>query len=304
MRFPCPSCAKELAIPDEKLPQADRFIVNCPDCLEKLVIDKASMANPVRLMNKPSPVEPVLEDTPSSQPLVEEPQSVLGEDSEEFGMGVSGVSGISYGPTTGVSIVQEPAPPPEDVATVGVPQAPVAPVSSPVPESGAPVSAAPAVPAAPAPGPSGDRSSEPEIFPPGSKVVFFFLTDSDWSQEARAFFQEQGYHVSTATDSGEAAAKLRLNAYNVLLIEDSEEGRLLLREVANWSGVRRRECNVALLGEGSPSLDPQSAFRWGVNSWLKRADAGRCSELLGEVLKGYELHYELLRMAMQQDGAE
>ncbi len=276
MRFPCPACAKELAIPDEKLPQADRFIVNCPDCLEKLVIDKASMAHPVRLMNKPPPVRPVLEDSPP----------ILEKEPEDLGAGVSGVSGISHAPTPGVSIVQEPAPAPP-----------------PVPESGSVDPTAPAVPAPDSASFAGG-SAEPEIFPPGSKVVFFFLADSGWVQGARTFFQEQGYHVSTAKDSGEATAKLRLNAYNVLLVEDNEEGRLLLQEVGGWSGVRRRECNVVLVGEGPPSLDPQPAFRWGVNSWLNKKDTARCDELLGEVLKGYELYYELLHMAQQQGREE
>ena len=67
MRFSCPSCAKELAISDEKLPPVDRFIVNCPDCQEKLVIDKARVANPVRLMAEsppePPPMRSVLEDS-------------------------------------------------------------------------------------------------------------------------------------------------------------------------------------------------------------------------------------------------
>ena len=294
MRFSCPSCAKELAISDEKLPPVDRFIVNCPDCQEKLVIDKARVANPVRLMAEsppePPPMRSVLEDSLPVRPVLE-------EESGSFGMGEmggSGVSGVSHVPPTGVSIVRDPAPPPGDEVAVGVAHDSATPVAPAPP----PVSSPAAVPA------PVESGGEPEIFPPGSKVVFLYLADPGWSEGAREFFRDQGYYTSTATDSGEATAKLRLNAYNVLLVEDNEEGRLLLKEVGGWSGVRRRECNVALVGEGASSLDPQPAFRLGVNSWLNRADAGRCSELLGEVLKGYELYYELLRMAQQQGREE
>ena len=293
MRFPCPSCAKDLAIPDEKLPPVNRFALKCPFCKEKLVIDKGDAANPARLAEpppEPPPVRPVLE-----EPLPVRP--VLEEEPGSFGMGeagVSGVSGVSHVPASGVSMVGESAPPPEEGGTAGVEIVPAAPVAPPV---------SPPVPP-PAPAPSFEGTGEPEIFPPGSRVAFLFLADPGWSEGARTFFKEQGYYTSTATDSGEATAKLRLNAYNVLLVEDNEEGRLLLKEMGGWSGVRRRECNVALLGEGASSLDPQPAFRRGANSWLNKADAGRCGELLGEVLKGYELYYELLRMAEQQSGAE
>ncbi len=141
---------------------------------------------------------------------------------------------------------------------------------------------------------------EPEIFPPGARIVFMALRSKRWIEEAQNFFQEMGYYESYAQDAQEAVIKLRLNEYHVLLVEDNEDNRSVLDEIGQWPGNRRQLINVVLIGEQAQSLDPQLAFRRGVNVYLNIHDTERGHELFGLVLKGYDDYYRFLRQAQEE----
>ncbi len=40
MHLSCPSCQKELNIPDDKLPDANRFVLTCPNCRNKMTVER------------------------------------------------------------------------------------------------------------------------------------------------------------------------------------------------------------------------------------------------------------------------
>lgn len=149
--------------------------------------------------------------------------------------------------------------------------------------------------AAAAPGPQ----LEPEIFPPGARVVFMALTDQRWLHETQEFFQEMGFYDSRARDALEAVMKLRLNDYQVVLLEDSPTFAPILEELAQWPGLRRRGLNVILIGDQAQSLDPRIAFRKGVNTYLNSHEAERGHELLGMALKAYDEYYRYLHLAQE-----
>jgi predicted Zn finger-like uncharacterized protein len=139
---------------------------------------------------------------------------------------------------------------------------------------------------------------EPEFFPPGARTVFLFLGGAGlWLDEARAFFKGRGYFESTASSPGEAIQKLRLNTYDVLLIEDSPENVSVLSDIAEWSGLKRREVNLCLVGDRAASLDRRASFLCGVNGYLNVADGPRAAELLEGLLKEYEEYYLPVRLA-------
>ncbi len=170
-------------------------------------------------------------------------------------------------------------------------------------ESAAPAAATPPPPPPPPPGPDIPAGLEPEIFPPGAKVAFVSLADTAWREGAEAFLKEQGYALSEAESPGEAVGKLRLNHYDLLLLDQGETGRTILTEIATWSGLKRREANIVLVGQGAPSLDPKASFENGVNNWLALDDAGRAADLLGQALEAYTLYYQPLTQAQTQAGA-
>lgn len=215
MRFICTHCEKELNIPDDRLPPAQKFKVKCPHCAEPLLLDKK---NPMaaRIEQKPPP------------------RSEAAQKPEQ-----------------------------QEVPTIS--------------------------------------EMDPEIFPPGSRIVFMLLHSEEWREAASNFFQEMGYHESTAKDTNEALLKLRMNDYHVVMLEETGETNSLIEEMGRWPGQRRRMYNLVLLGSAAQSLDPHFAFRKGVNCYLNVNDSDRGHDLLGFALRGYEEFYRFLSLAQSRE---
>ena len=49
MQVECSSCAKEINIPDEKVPQGQAFNLNCPGCKTKMRVDQHLQPEPAAL---------------------------------------------------------------------------------------------------------------------------------------------------------------------------------------------------------------------------------------------------------------
>jgi predicted Zn finger-like uncharacterized protein len=133
---------------------------------------------------------------------------------------------------------------------------------------------------------------EPDLFPPGSQVVFSFVQSGAWNGALETFFSSKGYYLSKARDVGEAILKLRLNDYHVVILDDRYSNRSVLKELGAWAGKKRRWVNVLLLGDAAVSMSQHEAFRRGVNAYLNINDLGRAKELFEECLKGFQIHNE------------
>lgn len=144
---------------------------------------------------------------------------------------------------------------------------------------------------------------EPDIIPPGTEAAFVFVQDGGWKSAAKAWLEQKGYFVGGADDELEAIAKLRLNSYAVLILEDFDGSRRLRDEVAMWPGHKRRETNLILLGTEAKSLDQNLAFRNGANFYMNTSDGENAPELLESAIQGYELYYELFNKATQGVGS-
>ena len=140
---------------------------------------------------------------------------------------------------------------------------------------------------------------EPEIFPPGAKIVFTMVNDERWLEAISSFFQEMGYYESTAGSEDEATLKVRLNDYHVIILEDEEANRQIFDEVGTWNGLRRRECNVIALGRDAPSLDSKMSFELGVNFYLNKQDLVAANDLFRDLLRGYSDYYRWLYSARE-----
>jgi len=155
---------------------------------------------------------------------------------------------------------------------------------------------APAAPAAPEPPEPKLPAVEPDVFPPGSTSAFLEVGDAAWRSAAEELCKAKGIYYSEAAETLEGVAKLRLNNYQVILMEDGEESALLLKEISAWPGIKRKGVNVVMIGDAAPSMQPNIAFEKSVNFYLNQADGGRAMELLGECLAGYELYYRPFAM--------
>lgn len=141
---------------------------------------------------------------------------------------------------------------------------------------------------------------EPEIFPPGARIFFHLVANTDWREEAQAFFTQMGYHDSTAGSVEEARMKIRLNDYHLLFLDDQPSCDLILQELAQWPGNRRRNLNVILLGAKAASLDPIAAFVKGVNIYINTNDFDRAEELFSLSLKSYDDYYRFFFQASEE----
>lgn len=133
---------------------------------------------------------------------------------------------------------------------------------------------------------------EPDFFPPGSKVCFLCLSSQDLTQTMGTIFKDNGY-LATGTDDIEIAVqKLRLNQYQVIVIEAGSEFRKLFHEINSWSGQTRRDVNLIVMGQKAPSLHQQMAFVMGANYYLNLNDAPEMKKLIKQALDGYSEYHQ------------
>jgi DNA-binding response OmpR family regulator len=135
-------------------------------------------------------------------------------------------------------------------------------------------------------------------------VAFVALDDETWRAVVERFFQDNGYHVSDGGDAATALAKLRLNSYDAVVVDQGGRGAAVLAEIAAWPGSRRRDVFVALVGARGASLDPRPGFELSVNAYLNGADVTRASELLAGGLAEYAAYYDLWRTAAAARAAQ
>jgi len=99
-------------------------------------------------------------------------------------------------------------------------------------EPPAPAPAAP--PAAPEPPEPKLPAVDPDVFPPGSTSAFLEVHDAAWRSAAEELCKARGIYTSVAEETLVGVAKLRLNNYQVILMEDGEESAPLLKEISAW----------------------------------------------------------------------
>jgi predicted Zn finger-like uncharacterized protein len=150
----------------------------------------------------------------------------------------------------------------------------------------------------------GVEDMEPEMYPPGEKVAFVFIQDETWREKAEQYCFQAGYHVSTAEKPAEAMQKLRLNSYNMVILEDRQENARVLQEIGKWPGWLRREVNCIMVGDQAESFDPNMAFVQGVNSYLTLNEADQAEELLERAQRSLSRYLELWRLARQYQESE
>ncbi len=200
MRISCQHCGKSFQLPEEKIPQGERFWFKCPACNEK---NKVELSDPEN--NKES----------------ESVDSV-----QEYGF-------------------------------------------------------------------SPDNSEiEPDAFPLDANVAFIYVQNKIWDEEIRKYLIKFGYYIVDAENITEATKKIQVNRYKVIFLEDLPEIYSVLREIAKWSGMFRREVNCILVGNRAQSFDPFQAFLLGVNSYLSINETDKIDGLLNQAEKVFERHIE------------
>ncbi len=139
--------------------------------------------------------------------------------------------------------------------------------------------------------PKENTSVEPDLFPPGSRACFIFTLDKGLTEKLVAIFESQGYYTATTDSPGQGVAKLRLNKYDVAVVQHKNDTSSLLEEINAWPGIIRRSMNLIAIGDEAPSMHQSQALVLGANFYLNLRDTDNLEELIMQCLRGYQLYY-------------
>lgn len=84
----------------------------------------------------------------------------------------------------------------------------------------------------------------PENFPHDAVVAFLYVPDEKLAERIGAFLKDQGIYVSEAKTSKTAREKVKLNYYQMLILEEGVVSQEILQIVKKWDGLRRRDVNI------------------------------------------------------------
>lgn len=139
-----------------------------------------------------------------------------------------------------------------------------------------------------------------ETFPHDATVAFLFVTNQILSQRIKSTLKKNNIYVSESFEITEAVEKVRLNYYNILVLEDSEASLPLYEIFKKWNGLRRREVNIVIVGANCKSLHSQEAFMRGVNTVIGKADNDEIDKFMELALSEYEKYIEPWELAAQR----
>lgn len=149
-----------------------------------------------------------------------------------------------------------------------------------------------------------DLPLEPDFFPPGVKIALLVLRDKAWTDSLQGLFKDQSFFVTATDDPTQALSKLKVNEYDVVILEDSDRDQPLLLLIHAWPGTRRRKTNVVLIGEETKSLHPGVSFRKGVDFYFHSQDHAQARGLLQAALEGFDTTCQAWRTAAKNLGKE
>jgi DNA-directed RNA polymerase subunit RPC12/RpoP len=138
-----------------------------------------------------------------------------------------------------------------------------------------------------------DMGTEPDYFPPGASTALIGVIDEDMEERIRSYLEGKGYYLTIAQDADVAAAKARLNRYNLVFVQDDDRFAPLMNEIHSWGGNVRRETNVILIGERAESFHQSLAFLLAVDFYLNMKDREKIEEYLLLCIKEHEVMNEL-----------
>ena len=140
----------------------------------------------------------------------------------------------------------------------------------------------------------------PEHFPHDATVAFVFVTNKALAERISLFLKSRGIFVSASALIHEALDKVRINYYNILVLEDSEHSKAILGVVRRWNGLRRRDVNIILVETDCKSLHSNEAFYRGVNSVVSSKDNERIESILDLAMGEFKSYSEPWSVAAQR----
>lgn len=146
----------------------------------------------------------------------------------------------------------------------------------------------------------GDRIVAPEHFPHDATVALLFVKNRALAERIGLFLKSRGIFISEAGLIHEALDKVRINYYNIIILEESEHSKSILSVVKKWNGLRRRDVNIILVEADCKSLHSNEAFFRGVNSVISAKDSERIENILDLAMGEFKSYSEPWSVAAQR----
>jgi predicted Zn finger-like uncharacterized protein len=146
----------------------------------------------------------------------------------------------------------------------------------------------------------GDRIVAPEHFPHDATVALLFVKNRALADRIGVFLKSRGIFISEAGLIHEALDKVRINYYNIIILEESEHSKSILSVVKKWNGLRRRDVNIILVEADCKSLHSNEAFFRGVNSVISAKDSERIENILDLAMGEFKSYSEPWAVAAQR----
>jgi len=137
-----------------------------------------------------------------------------------------------------------------------------------------------------------EKIAVPEHFPHDAVVAFLYVKNKNLADRISNFLKSRGIFISSADQIHEALEKIRINYYNILILEDSDSSKSILNVVKKWNGLRRRDVNIILVESNCQSLHANEAFYRGVNSVLGAKDNERIENILDLAMGEFKSYSE------------
>jgi len=133
----------------------------------------------------------------------------------------------------------------------------------------------------------------PVHVPPGARLALAFVTDEQALGRVRSCLQNRGWQVVQASTPRMGRAYVQTYRLELVVLEDSEQGREVLAEVHRLSGRERREMNCVLVGDRTASFDTLTAFVLGINSYVRQDDPQGLEAGLDQAQEFFDQHRQM-----------
>jgi len=140
----------------------------------------------------------------------------------------------------------------------------------------------------------------------GKKLAFFVGDDTGLLSRISKPIEEMEYKIISASEIKTAIGKMRLNHFDLILIQDGFGGNiqenLVIKYLNRLSMSIRRKSFVVLLSKIYKTMDQMMAFALSVNLIINLNDLDKLKDIINKSIKRQELFYKPFLDIMKEIG--
>jgi len=145
-----------------------------------------------------------------------------------------------------------------------------------------------------------------ERFEEGAQFALVLHEDDDTARAIGEALVELGYRISRGANPDEAAARIKLNSYDVVVLQDGfgagadeQQQAPVLNFLNGLPMSQRRQMFVALVGPGLSTADRMEAFLRSVNLTISEGDISSLGKILKNSVAEHEVFYKVFNETLK-----